>query len=144
MELANIKGAVLTVLGLSGGFVVSQLGGWDLALQTLVFFMAIDYVTGLMVAGLFKQSKKTESGALESRAGWKGLCRKVVTLMIVAVAFKIDEFVGTEFVRYAVIIGYVGNESISLIENVGLMGVNFPEPLRKAIDVLVKKGESDG
>ena len=144
MEFASIKTTILTALGVIGGVAVAQMGGWDLALQTLVIFMAVDYITGLMVAGVFKQSKKTVSGALESRAGWKGLCRKVATLLLVAIAYRVDALAGTEVVRYAVIIGFVGNELISLTENVGLMGVNFPDPIKKAIDVLVKKGESNG
>lgn len=49
---------------------------------------------GLMVAGIFKKSKKTESGALESHAGWKGLCRKGVTLLIVLVACRLDMTIG--------------------------------------------------
>ena len=65
----------------SGSALASLFGGWDAALKTLIIFMAIDYITGLIVAGVFKTSEKTENGALESRAGWKGLCRTGVTLL---------------------------------------------------------------
>ena len=59
-------------------------------LQTLVIFMAIDYITGLVVAGVFHASPKTKTGALESKAGWKGLIRKGETLLIVLVACQLD------------------------------------------------------
>ena len=64
-------------------------------MTTLVIFMGIDYVTGLIVAGVFHNSGKTESGALESRAGWKGLCRKGMTLLIVLIACRLDLIMNT-------------------------------------------------
>ena len=142
MEYTSTKTAILTAFGAGGGFLIALLGGSDTALKTLIFFMAIDYITGLLVAGVFQKSTKTENGALESKAGFKGLCRKFTVLLIVAMAFKIDQLAGTDVVRYAVIIGYVGNESISIFENVGLMGVSYPEKLKKAIDVLTEKKEN--
>lgn len=118
-------------------------GGWGSALTTLIIFMSIDYITGLMLAGIFKKSQKTESGALESRVGWKGLCRKGVTLLIVLVAVRLDMAVGTSFIKDATIIGFICNETISIVENAGLMGVPIPKPIIKAIDVLKSKSEGD-
>ena len=71
-----MKTGILTSVGVVGGAVAALFGGWDAAIATLLIFMGIDYVTGLMVAGIFHRSAKSETGALESRAGWKGLCRK--------------------------------------------------------------------
>ena len=65
-----------STVGVVGGFIAMIFGGWSDALATLMIFMGVDYVTGLIVAGIFKKSKKSESGALESRAGFKVLCRK--------------------------------------------------------------------
>lgn len=62
-----------TAVGLIGGAIASLYGGWDAALQTLIICMAVDYITGLIVAGVFHASPKTKTGTLESRAGWKGL-----------------------------------------------------------------------
>ena len=70
-----------TYVGVIGGAIAGLFGGWDTALQTLVIFMAVDYITGLIVAGVFHTSPKTKTGTLESRAGWKGLCRKGVSLL---------------------------------------------------------------
>lgn len=127
------------VFGLVGGFIASLFGGWDSALTTLVVFMAVDYLTGLIVAGVFNNSTKTHTGGLESKAGWKGLCRKFMTLIIVLVAYRIDLATGTAFLKDAVVIAFIINESISITENAGLMGVPFPPALKKAIEVLKEK-----
>lgn len=129
------------IVGAVGGFIASLFGGWNAALTTLVIFMGVDYVTGLIVAGVFHNSGKTENGALESRAGWKGLCRKGMTLLIVMIACRLDMMMETNFVRDAVVIGYVVNETISIIENAGLMGLPIPGVISKAIDILKNKAE---
>lgn len=139
-----MKGYFMTAIGIVGSFIASLFGGWDAALTTLVIFMGIDYVTGLIVAGVFHNSGKTESGALESRAGWKGLCRKGMTLLIVLIACRLDLIMNTNFVRNAVVIGYIANETISIVENAGLMGLPIPSAITKAIEVLTKKNEKEG
>ena len=65
-------------------------------LKTLVLFMFVDYMLGLLVAGVFKKSDKTDDGGLESRAGWKGLCRKGVSLTVVLVAAQLDGLLGVD------------------------------------------------
>lgn len=129
-------------IGLIGGLIATALGGWDVGLQTLVIFMCIDYITGILVAGVFHKSKKSETGTLESRAGWKGLIRKGVTLLIVLVAVQLDKVIGSTFIRDAVIIGFIANELISIVENAGLMGIPIPAVITNAIDVLQKKAET--
>ena len=139
---ANI---LFSVVGVLGGLVTMMFGGWSDALITLIVFMSIDYATGLIVAGVFKKSKKSESGALESRAGFKGLCRKGVALLIVLVAVRLDIVMHTSYIKDAVIIAFIANESISIIENAGLMGIPIPSVIAKAIDVLKEKdGAADG
>ena len=139
MELTTVKPTLVAIAGSIGTVVTYLLGGWDSALQTLIIFMAIDYITGLIVAGVFHQSGKSEGGALESKAGFQGLCRKGMILLIVLVATQLDKMSGTEIIRNAVIIGYMVNEAVSIIENAGLMGVPVPEVIRKAIDLLKEK-----
>ena len=136
-----IKEGRLTGIGVVGSFIASLFGGWDAAMTTLVIFMGIDYVTGLIVAGVFQKSGKTANGALESRAGWKGLCKKGVTLLIVLVASRLDIMIGSDFIRNATVIAFIVNETISIIENAGLMGVPIPHVVTKAVEMLNKKGE---
>jgi len=136
------NGQVLSmVLGVLGAFFTTLFGGWDTGLATLIIFMAIDYITGLIVAGVFKQSRKSESGALESKAGWKGLCRKCVTLLFVLIAYRLDLLIGTAYIRDAVIIAFCANELISIVENAGLMGIPLPAVITKAIEVLRSKAD---
>ncbi len=137
-----MKNELLTVLGVIGGAITSLFGGWDSALTTLLIFMATDYVTGLIVAGVFHKSKKTETGALQSHAGWVGICKKGVILLIVLIAYRLDLTIGSTFIRDAVIIAFVANELISIVENAGLMGVPIPSAITKAIDILKNKEDT--
>lgn len=139
--MANWKVVLCTALGCIGSLVVQAFGGWNSGIVTLLAFMAVDYISGLIVAAVFHASEKTESGGLESRAGWKGLCRKGMTLCIVLIAHRLDIALGTSVVRDAVIIAYICNEAISITENAGLMGVPIPERLIDAVDVLQGKGK---
>lgn len=142
-NIAALKTGILTGIGVVGGFIASLFGGWDAALTTLIIFMGIDYVTGLIVAGVFNNSTKSENGALESRAGWKGLCRKGVTLLIVLIACRLDMIIGSSFMRDAAVIAFIANELISIVENAGLMGIPVPAVIKKAIDILKSKAESE-
>lgn len=141
--MENIKMLVLTVLGLVGGAISNLFGGWTGAMTTLIIFMVIDYLTGLIVAGVFKKSSKSKNGALESRAGFKGLCRKGVILLILLVASRLDNMLNTNYIKDAVCIAFVANETISIIENAGLMGIPIPSVITKAIEVLKNKSEEE-
>lgn len=138
-----MKNTLCTAAGVAGSFIASLFGGWDTGIGTLVLFMGIDFFSGLAVAGIFKKSTKTETGALESKAGFKGLCRKGMTLFFVLIAYRLDLVIGTNYIRDAVIIGFIANELISIAENAGLMGLPLPAVIAKAIDVLKKKAVTE-
>jgi toxin secretion/phage lysis holin len=129
-------------IGAIGAGIAGIFGGWDAAMVTLIIFMAVDYVTGLIVAGVFHNSTKTETGALESKAGLKGLLRKGGMLLVVLVACRLDLLLGYHFIRDAVVIALISNEALSIIENLGLMGVPIPAPIINAIEVLKKQTEN--
>jgi toxin secretion/phage lysis holin len=137
------KNILISIIGVIGSAIASAFGGWSTGLTTLVIFMAIDYITGLIVAGVFHKSTKTETGTLESRAGFKGLCRKGAMLLVVLVGYRLDLAVGTAYIKDAVIIAFMANEAISIIENAGLMGVPMNDTIKNAIDVLQKKGSGN-
>ena len=139
--MTNIKTAVLAAIGTIGGGIAALFGGWTSAMTTLIIFMVIDYATGIIVAGVFHRSGKSKSGALESRAGFKGLCRKGMILLILLVACRLDLMLGTGYIKDCVCIEFVVNETLSIIENAWLMGVPIPQVLIKAIDVLKAKEE---
>lgn len=139
----EFKAILLTVTGVVGGFISSIFGGWSTALTTLLMFMIIDYITGLLVAGLFHKSNKTTNGALESNAGFKGLIKKGMALLVVLIGFRLDIMIGTNYIKDAVVIAFVVNELISIVENMGLMGIPMPEVITKAIDVLQKNDKTE-
>ncbi len=141
--MANVKGIIVTFIGMAGGFIANLLGGWNSDMVTLAIFMGIDFVTGLLLAAVFKNSTKSESGALNSKAGWKGLCKKCITLFFVIIAHRLDIALGIDYIRTAAIIGFIANEAISIVENAGLMGVPLPKVITKAIEVLKEKSEED-
>ena len=133
-----MKHIILTAAGVAGSAIASVFGGWTAAMTTLIIFMAIDYLSGLIVAGVFHKSTKTETGALESRAGLKGLCRKGAMLFFVLIACRLDLLLGAEYIKDMVCIAFILNELISIVENIGLMGVPIPKVITKAIDILKK------
>lgn len=141
IHLTETKAAVMTGAGMIGGMISQVFGGWDAALITLLIFMAIDYASGLVVAGVFQASDKSASGSLSSVACWQGLLKKGMTLVIVLVAARLDIVLGTAFVRDAVVIAYIVNETISIIENAGLMGLPVPDVIMSAIEQLQGKNE---
>lgn len=133
----------LTVIGAIGGAIAQAFGGWTSALTTLVIVMGVDYITGLIVAGVFHRSSKSKTGTLSSCAGFKGLCKKGVMLLIVLVATRLDIMIGTSFIKDCCVISFVCNETISITENAGLMGIPIPQVITKAIDVLKSKEEKE-
>lgn len=133
------KNILAIFIGIIGATVTTLFGGWSAGLTTLIFFMAIDYISGLLVAGVFKTSPKSETGALSSKVGYRGLCKKGMILLFVLIAYRLDLLIGTDYIRDAAIIGFCVNELISIVENAGLMGIPLPPILIKAIDVLVNR-----
>lgn len=139
-----MKDFICTGAGLIGGAIAAAFGGWDAAVITLIIFLATDWIMGIIIAGVFKASPKTANGALCSKVGWKGLCKKCITLVFVIIAERVDLLLNSNFVRDAVIVGFCANELISIVENAGYMGIPIPKPILNAIEVLKEKaGESD-
>lgn len=141
-----MKNAVFGAIGVVGSFIVGSFGGWSMALETLMIFMAIDFISGLIVAGIFHNSPKTKNGALESNRCWKGLFRKLMTLVFVMVGYRIDLALDVDYVKNAVVFAFMANELISIVENAGLMGLPIPAAITNAIEILKnkeKKGEGE-
>lgn len=136
-----MKNRICAIAGIAGGFLAAAFGGWSAALTTLLLFMGVDYLSGLIVAGVFHASPKSENGALESRAGWKGLVRKCMTLLAVLIGARLDLLLGTAYIRDALVIAFCVNELLSIVENWGLMGLPMPKIMTDAVELLKAKGE---
>ena len=135
--------AISAVSGVAAGVVSALIGGWDLALETLAIIMLLDYCTGLIVAGVFHKSPKSEGGALETKAAFKGLVKKALIVVIVVAFHQADKLTGKSFFRDGCCLAFFIAEFISVAENIGLV-MPLPAFVRKALDWFRDKGEQLG
>ena len=133
-----------SAIGIVGSVIAQSLGGWDSAVLTLIICMSIDFATGLACAVFWNKSKKSENGALSSKACWQGIIKKLCTVLLVVCAHYADVLLGCDYIRNAVVIAFCASELISICENAALMGV-MPAPVKKIfdkiIDVMKNKGD---
>ena len=130
-----------TVTALLGSALSYFFGGVDTMFIILCVFLGVDYISGVIVASVFKKSTKTETGKLNSAVSFKGLIKKVFVVCLVGVANLLDVALDTNFIRGGVIVAFISNETISIIENAGLMGIPIPAVLQKAIEILSEREE---
>ena len=135
--MKNIWTCVQIAFTAVGGFLGWFLGGADGFLYTLIAFVALDYVTGVMCAIVEKK--------LSSEVGFKGICRKVLIFLLVGVANLLDVYVLGEaaVLRTAVIFFYLSNEGVSMLENAGRLGLPIPQKLKDVLAQLHQKGGDD-
>lgn len=141
MDYNAVKNGVLAALAAVGSWIANSLGGWDASMQVLVALMVADYLTGVLVAAVWHKSSKSSSGTLNSVAGFKGILKKCAFLLLVWIGVLLDDATGENYIRMAVILFFIGNEGISLLENLGLMGVPFPAFLKRALEALRDQGD---
>ena len=128
------------VLGVLGSFISCVHGKCDIPLRTLILFMVIDYISGIMIAVFFKKSPKSEKGTLKSDVGLKGICKKGMMLIYVFVGVHLDILMNNDYIGNTICIGFIVNELISIIENAGIMGIPMPTVLKNIIDILNENG----
>ena len=135
----EIGTAIIGLLSLVGGGFIAYLGGWDTSLEFLFVFMILDIITGVLVSIVFGKSHNTKSGRYSSRAFLKGIIGKILILCIVVLAFGIGSILGIDYIRDTVVLFFVFNEAMSIIENAECMGLPIPQKLRKALDVFYEE-----
>ncbi len=132
----DIKDIMKYVVAVGGSFITYLFGGWSALIQILVAFVVIDYITGVLAAGI--------NGKLNSNIGLKGIAKKVFIFIIVACGHLVDNAMGTQdIVRDAAIYFYIANELLSILENAGKIGLPVPDILKKSIDTLKGKEHED-
>ena len=108
-------------------------GAWDIAIQVLVAFMVIDWITGVIVAYI--------NGDIDSRVGFKGILKKVLILIALIVGVLLDRLIGIEWTfRTVVSYFFIGNEGWSILENIGKTGLPLPEKLKDKLAQLKDEG----
>ena len=128
-SLQIIAGITMAALGTAAS---ALLGGWDMWLQVLVYFVIADYLTGVLAAFCLKK--------LSSEVGARGIAKKVFIFLLVGIAYQIDMLAGTELVRVAVCAFYIGIEGLSILENAGKLGIPLPEVLTSALEQMQNRG----
>jgi len=123
--------SISVVFGVIGGLIISFLGGWDGLAITLVSFIVLDWITGLLKAIYNKN--------LSSYTGFKGIIKKVVILIVVGVTVLLEKNMGIPAIREIVMMFFIANEGISLLENVSQIGVPFPDKLKEILIQLRNK-----
>ena len=137
------KNMFLVIAASIGSMFAKWVGGWDAFMKTLVMFMLIDYVTGIIVAAVFHKSGKTKNGSASSKECYKGIIKKMCMLALVGVSVGVDKIVGTDYIRSVTILFFLGNEGLSILENMGLMGMKYPRFIRTALEVIRERGDAD-
>ena len=136
----KVKYLILTIVGSLGSLASYLFGGFDKLLIALIIFMIIDFLSGLILAIVFKKSSKTKIGRVSSEAGIKGLAKKIFILFLVALAEQLDIVLGTNLVRDGAVIAFISMEGVSILENSTLAGLPVPRMIKNALEVL-SKGE---
>lgn len=120
----------------AGGAIVSYFLGWNEALEALLVLMVIDYMTGLMAAYICPDLK------LNSARGLRGICKKILILLLIVLAHELEKATGIPAVQSVVVWFFIGNEGLSIIENAAKAGIPVPAKLRDTLEQLQteKKG----
>lgn len=141
MEINTTRLMLCSIVGVVANITTKLLGGWDNAIQTLLILMVVDYFMGLSIAAFWKRSNKSKTGALSSTEAMKGICKKCAMFLCIIVANRIDITFQADAFRTTIIYGFITTETISFLENLGIMGVKYPKKMNEMLDVLIKKGE---
>lgn len=132
---AKLFNQISIAVGVLGGFTAYWLGGWDKLIRTVVYMAVADYILG-WIKGIYKKQ-------LSSEIGFKGLLKKIVMFIVIATAYVIQELIGgTIPLREVVIMFYICNEGLSLLENAAVF-VPIPDKLRNVLLQLRDKNESN-
>ena len=128
---------ILKVLAAVAGAICGLFGEWNTMLTILVVAMTTDYISGWIVAWCGK-SPKTENGGLSSKIGFIGIAKKAFIMILVLLATLLDRVIGgdTAVFQSSLVLYYIANEGLSILENAGALGVPFPARLRGALEEL--------
>jgi toxin secretion/phage lysis holin len=117
------------------GTAFSYLIGWNDVIEALLVAMAIDYITGILAAYINPDLQ------LNSQRGFKGICKKIVILLLVALAHELDRATGQPAVQSLVVWFFLGNEGLSIVENAAKAGLPIPDKLKDTLEQLTDKNE---
>lgn len=139
----KLKYIIELIISSLGTLIINIIGKPTDELMILLLLMVIDLITGTLVSAVWNKSSKTKSGKLSSRVMFKGIVKKILTLVIVVIAYQLDILLGINVIRYIVIITLIIEEILSIIETITLTGLKVPAIITKALDVLERSVKDD-
>ena len=131
----KVKQVISLVIGALTTGLLKVIGEPTQDLKILLLLMVIDLIVGFTVSAVWHKSSKTKSGKVSSKVMFKGIVKKILTLVLVVVAYQIDILLGYD-IRHVAIIAFIVQEIISIIENIAITGIKVPGTITKALDVL--------
>ena len=143
INVSQQKLLFLFATGSIGSFLTSIFGEWTSNVSTLVIFMFIDYILGIMIGGIYQKSPKTKSGGLSSSVAFTGIIKKFTILALVVIAHRLDLVLHTQYIKDGSVVAFCCNELLSIIENLHIIGIPLPSILLKAIDILKEKTDTE-
>ena len=132
----KVKQVISLVIGALTTGLFKLIGEPTQDLKILLILMIIDLIVGFTVSAVWHKSSKTKSGKVSSKVMFKGIVKKILTLVLVVVAYQIDILLGYNVIRHVAIIAFIVQEIISIIENIAITGIKAPDIITKALDVL--------
>ena len=132
----KVKQVISLVIGALTTGLLKVIGEPTQDLKILLLLMVIDLIVGFTVSAVWHKSSKTKSGKVSSKVMFKGIVKKILTLVLVVVAYQIDILLGYNVIRHVAIIAFIVQEIISIIENIAITGIKAPDIITKALDVL--------
>ena len=132
----KVKQVISLVIGALTTGLLKVIGEPTQDLKILLLLMIIDLIVGFIISAVWHKSSKTKSGKVSSKVMFKGIVKKILTLVLVVVAYQIDILLGYDVIRHIAIIAFIVQEIISIIENIAITGIKSPEIITKALDVL--------
>lgn len=135
----KLKYIIELIISLLGTIIINIIGKPTDELMILLMLMIIDLITGTLVSAVWHKSSKTKSGKLSSRAMFKGIVKKILTLVIVVIAYQLDILLKVNMIRYIVIITLIIEEILSIIETITLTGLKVPAIISKGLDILERR-----
>lgn len=132
----KVKQVLSLVIGALATGLLKVIGQPTQDLKILILLMVIDLIVGFTVSAVWHKSSKTKSGKVSSKVMFKGIVKKILTLVLVVVAYQIDILLEYNVIRHIAIIAFIVQEIISIIENIAITGIKAPDVITKALDVL--------
>lgn len=145
MDIITIlRSWIPTGIELQVGSIVSAVGTvaayfirWDDAMEVLLVLMILDYITGLLAAYINPNLQ------LNSNRGFKGICKKIMILLLIVLAHELEKATGIPTIQSVVVWFFIGNEGLSIIENAAKSGVPIPAKLRNTLEQLQSEKEAE-